>query len=69
MECKKLFVQNYPGDPAEADAIFAADGGEIVRSNDWVFDPAAKSYAPREFWPAAARPWTEEPVRLTAAQR
>jgi hypothetical protein len=70
-ECKKLFVQNYPGDPAEAPALFAsAEASDSeVRRNGWVFDPASRTYAPREFWPAAARAWTDEPVSLTAAQR
>lgn len=67
-ECKKLFVQNYPGDPAEADALFAAGGGP-VRRHDWVFHPDARVYAPEEFWDAAPRPWMDGPVTLTASQR
>lgn len=68
VEAKKLFVQNYPGDPAEADALFAAGGGREER-HGWVFDRTARTYAPREFWPRAARPWVEAPVVLTSAQR
>lgn len=68
LECKKLFVQNYPGDPDEAGAIFRLETGP-VRRHGWTFDPAAGLYAPDEFWARAPRPWTDAPVRLTAAQR
>jgi len=70
VEVKKLFVQNYPGDPADAAAILtAASNGRPVERHGWVFDPAAARYAPQEFWPDHARSWVSEPVVLTSAQR
>lgn len=68
VECKKLFVQNYPGDPGEADRLFADAQGE-VRRHGWVFDTDGRSYAPQEHWPAASRPWIGAAVALTSAQR
>jgi hypothetical protein len=68
VECKKLFVQNFPGDPAEAEPLFARPQGDLHR-RDWIFDTDNRLYAPREYWPAAPRPWIEAAVSLTAAQR
>ncbi|HSV30259.1 MAG TPA: hypothetical protein VLL76_11910 [Candidatus Omnitrophota bacterium] len=68
VECKKLFWQNTPGTPEAAAALFATDEGE-VRRDGWVFDPATRRYAPQEFWPDHARPWIDDPVTLTSAQR
>jgi hypothetical protein len=68
VECKKLFVQNFSGDPAEAEPLFARRQGDIQR-RDWIFDTDNRLYAPREYWPAASRPWIEAAVSLTAAQR
>lgn len=67
VEAKKLFVQNYPGDPAEAPSYFAGAG--TVERHGWVFDADRRLYAPREHWPGAARPWIDETVVLTSAQR
>jgi hypothetical protein len=68
VECKKLFWQNYPGDPAEAATVFARPLGE-VRRHGWVFDTRSRTYAPQEYWDAAARPWIDAGVTLTSAQR
>ena len=68
VECKKLFWQNYPADPAEAGALFAQRLGEI-RRHGWVFDARSRTYAPEEYWDAAPRPWTDAAVMLTSAQR
>lgn len=68
VECKKLFVQNYPGDPLDATSIFSGDGN-VQTQLGWVFNPEQRTYAPAEFWPDHARPWIEETVQLTSAQR
>lgn len=65
VESKKLFWQNYPGDPAEASGLLA--GGRHASRHGWIFD--AGTYAPAEFWPNHARPWIGEAVELTSAQR
>jgi hypothetical protein len=68
IECKKLFVQNYPGEPAEGDEIFARARG-LVQRNHWFFDTDRRVYAPADYWGADARPWIDEPVTLSSAQR
>lgn len=68
MESKKLFVQNYAGDPAQAGSFFAG-GGAREEHHGWIFDPATGTYAPQEFWPQHSRPWIAEEVILTSAQR
>jgi hypothetical protein len=68
IECKKLFLQNFPGDPRTADALFAGPSGVIERDG-WTFDTAALTYAPSEYWPSDPRPWTPEHATLTSAQR
>ena len=68
VECKKLFWQNYPGDPHEAAWLFAEKQGE-VRRHGWVFAIGDRAYAPAEYWPAHQRTWIAEAVSLTAAQR
>jgi len=68
VECKKLFRQNFPGDPGLADTLFSETSG-LVEHHGWTFDTTALTYAPTEFWPSDARPWTATPARLTAAQR
>lgn len=67
-EAKKLFWQNYAGDPEEVAALFAA-GGSPLRAYGWSFDPAARTYAPTEHLAAHPRPWVAAPVELTSAQR
>ncbi len=68
VECKKLFVQNYPASPAEIENAFRNGGG--VRSEaGWMFDLDARRYAPAEHFAEHSRPWTDVPVELTAGQR
>lgn len=68
VECKKLFVQNYPGDPAEGNEIFAQSRG-LLQRNDWHFDTDKQLYAPTIYWAVAPRQWISEPVTLSSAQR
>jgi hypothetical protein len=68
IECKKLFVQNYAGDPAAAQAWFDLSEG-VQRRDGWVFDAGQGSYGPEEFWPEHARRWHPGAVELTSAQR
>lgn len=68
IECKKLFIQNYAGDPADGERAFATGGGAVV-SHGWVFEPASRTYAPEEHWRSSPRPWVDTPVTLTSAQR
>jgi hypothetical protein len=67
VECKKLFWQNYPGDPTEASEIFRAGTGILYRNN-WVFDSTKGFYAPEEFFSTHPRPWVEDKVQLTSGQ-
>ncbi|HEY0512273.1 MAG TPA: hypothetical protein VGH73_10230 [Thermoanaerobaculia bacterium] len=68
VECKKLFVQNFPGDPSAAERLFRAPAGPVERDG-WVFETGRGVYAPAEYWELAPRPWVEGPVSLTSAQR
>jgi hypothetical protein len=68
VECKKLFVQNYPGDPTLAESIFLKGQGPI-EMHDWVFDREQKLYAPVEFWSTHKRQWIDQEVEITSAQR
>ena len=68
LESKKLFWQNFPGDPADVAAFFAGARGTL-RRDGWVFDAELRRYAPDEHWAADARAWRDEPVELTSAQR
>ena len=67
VESKKLFWQNYPGDPASAAALF--EGAAETRVHGWVFDAAARHYAPETYWIDAKRRWIDDAVTLTSAQR
>ncbi|WNO08359.1 hypothetical protein [Teredinibacter sp. KSP-S5-2] len=67
VECKKLFVQNFPGDPNEA--IFYFNQNKQIEAHNWIFDGNNGCYAPKEFWPQHKRQWIEQSVELTAAQR
>ena len=67
-ECKKLFWQNYPGNPEEAARIWESNK-RLVQTNSWVFDIATKRYGPEEYWNHHPRPWIDDPVHLTSAQR
>jgi len=67
-ESKKLFWQNYPGDPGAIGALFRAPGG-MIRRDGWVFETERLSYAPVEFWDSAPRRWIFDEVRLSSAQR
>lgn len=66
-ECKKLFYQNFAGNPEEAETIFAVTGGEVSQDG-WWFDTAARLYAP-EMFRQHPKPWLEDSVQLTSAQR
>jgi len=68
IECKKLFVQNFSGDPEIAETLFTLPEN-IVENNGWLFDTVEKCYAPKEFWPQNKRKWIADPVILTSAQR
>jgi len=68
VECKKLFVQNFPGDPSAAERLFRAPAGPVERDG-WVFETGRGVYAPAEYWELAPRPWVEGPVSLTSAPR
>ncbi|MCN4144141.1 MAG: hypothetical protein LC437_03415 [Thiohalomonas sp.] len=68
VECKKLFVQNFAGDPEVAKTLFNTSKN-IVENNGWIFDAVEKYYAPKEFWPDNKRKWISEPVILSSAQR
>lgn len=68
LECKKLFVQNYPGNPDLVQSIFD-QRQEKVESNDWIFDGKERLYSPKEFWPQETRQWIDESVEITSAQR
>lgn len=68
VESKKLFVQNFPGDPNCADQLILPSQGRST-SDGWVFDGQAGTYAPEEYWLDHQRSWTHQPVQLTAAQR
>jgi len=66
-ECKKLFVQNYAGNPDEAAKIFATKNG-VLKQNGWIFDTTQGQYAPQEF-EQYMRAWLNEEVEITSAQR
>jgi hypothetical protein len=68
VECKKLFVQNYPGTPAAVERAFN-NGGGLLAEEGWTFDLGGRRYAPTEHFAAHSRPWTDERVELTAGQR
>lgn len=68
IECKKLFVQNFAGEPETAETLFNTSE-KVVEDNGWVFDVGEKHYAPKEFWPDNKRKWIADPITLTSAQR
>jgi hypothetical protein len=68
VECKKLFVQNFPGDPAAIERAFA-EGDRRLEQDGWIFDLAGGRYAPAAHFEAHGRPWISTPVELSAAQR
>lgn len=68
VECKKLFVQNYSGDPLDAESFFAGER-DLHSQHGWIFDAKRRLYGPEEFWPEHARHWVSETVELTSAQR
>lgn len=67
-ECKKLFTQNFPGDPETATELFTSSSGPIER-HGWIFDGQRNIYAPKEFWENSKRQWTNQIVTLTSKQR
>jgi hypothetical protein len=68
LECKKLFVQNFPGSPEAIERAFREAHGSLA-ADGWTFDFDRQRYAPAEHFDAHSRPWTHESVELTAAQR
>ncbi len=68
LECKKLFLQNYGGDPNEVMSLFSAKRG-VMELNDWRFDLTNRTYAPCEYWEEHRRPWIDDAVYLSAGQR
>lgn len=68
VEHKKLFVQNFAGDPEEIEPLFESAQG-VVERDGWIFDTDRRLYAPAEEWERAPRPWVAGPVELTSAQR
>lgn len=68
VECKKLFQQNFPGEPDTAKTLFNTSE-KIIENNGWVFDTQEKCYSPKEFWPDDKRKWVFTPVTLSSAQR
>lgn len=69
IECKKLFWQNYPGNPEEISEVFESAIGNVIGLNGWVFDTETRTYAPEEFWRDHPRLWIDEQVYLTSAQK
>jgi hypothetical protein len=68
IECKKLFWQNFPGDP-ETIASLMQSGQPSLEKNHWIFDPQAGQYGPAEYYELHPRSWSDIPVELTSAQR
>lgn len=68
VECKKLFIQNFPGNPSQADSFFNSSNSS-QQIDGWIFDGSTHCYAPIEFWQEHKRRWTSENVELTSAQR
>lgn len=68
VECKKLFVQNFPGAPAAIERAFAQARG-LLDQDGWIFDLERGCYAPAEHFEAHARTWIPQPVELSAGQR
>lgn len=68
IECKKLFIQNFPGDTQAISQKFSASQ-ENMEVDGWVFDGQSQYYAPLEFWPAHKRQWLDADVSITSAQR
>ena len=68
LECKKLFWQNFPGDPEKIQVLMDSNQTEIS-DHDWVFNPLEKTYGPEESYKEHKRAWVDEVVELTSAQR
>jgi len=68
VETKKLFWQNYPGDPDAIERLFEA-GTDRIDRDGWTFDAQARRFAPNEFWLDHPRLWIDGTVELTSAQR
>jgi hypothetical protein len=67
-ECKKLFLQNYAGNPRDVEVLFAKESG-MVELDGWVFYFDNRLYAPSEKWPEHKRRWLDEAVAISAGQR
>jgi hypothetical protein len=57
VEAKKLFWQNFAGDPRSVAELFASGRGGRACFEGWVFDADSHTYAPQEFWKRAPRRW------------
>lgn len=68
LEGKKLFVQNYGGDPNELKNLFSGEHG-IRELHGWRFDLTNRTYAPCTYWEHHQRPWVDDPVYLSVGQR
>jgi hypothetical protein len=68
LECKKLFWQNYPGDPEAASALMRSAQGLVHRAQ-WVFDTENQLYGPVEYFENHKRHWYDRSVELSSAQR
>lgn len=68
LEVKKLWLQNYPGNPHLIQPIFSEKQQE-VQAHGWIFDGQQRLYAPIEYWPKEARQWVDQEVDITSAQR
>jgi hypothetical protein len=68
IECKKLFLQNYPGNPDSVSEIFT-EGRPLYECHNWIFDGLNGLYAPSTYWNAHSRKWISDSVRLDPRQR
>jgi len=67
-ECKKLFIQNYPGDFNDIIDYFNKRK-PLYKTNGWIFDSENLIYAPLEYWKDHKRQWIFDKVEISAGQR
>lgn len=67
-ECKKLFTQNFPGNPDEMEVLMKTEQPELL-VHDWVFSPLKGTYGPTAYYESSPRKWIMDVVELTSAQR
>lgn len=68
LESKKLFWQNYSGDPNHVAWRFEQKEGKSYLDG-WVFDFSQGIYAPEAYWADHPRSWIADSVQLTSGQR